>query len=527
MLSLMKILLLAIAFILGIHSASKAEIWPESVAVLYNTNLPDSKKLAETYRKARNIPEGNLIGLPMPNVSTMSRSDFEKTILSPLRKEFDTRKWWSRKEQDKGQKIPIENKIKALVTVRGVPLRVSPTPESAAKAATIQPAEGGNPVLARDEASVDSELAMFGVEGLPSAGVLQNLYFKADKSISELNFPFLLLVSRIDGSSFEVCERIIRDVQEAEKTGLWGRAYVDIANKFPQGDEWLETVVKSNLEAGIPTVVDRFEETYPKNYPMTDAASYFGWYDWHINGPFLNSRFRFKKGAVAVHIHSFSAEQLGDPMKNWSAALLQRGAAVTVGNVYEPYLHLTHDLGILQDRLLKGYSWAEACWMAMPVCSWQGIVLGDPLYRPYLHLDGGGKRENGDIEYRALRAAAEEFRSNPLERGKQLEQAAERMKSGVLSEALGLEHGQRKDSANATIWFRKAKNFYVKTEDKLRQDMHIISLDRAANRKDFAIHGLRDAKSRYAGIPESEAISSWLDVLSPPTPPAGKRPAGN
>ena len=52
-------------------------------------------------------------------------------------------------------------------------------------------------------------------------------------------------------------------------------AYVDIANKFPQGDQWLEAVVKANAEAGIPTVVDRFNDTLPKNYPMTEAAQLF------------------------------------------------------------------------------------------------------------------------------------------------------------------------------------------------------------------------------------------------------------
>jgi uncharacterized protein (TIGR03790 family) len=79
--------------------------------------------------------------------------------------------------------------------------------------------------------------------------------------------PFLILTARIDAASHATCERMIRDAIEAEKTGLWGMAYVDIANKFPQGDQWLETVV-SETPAGIPTVVDRFNDTLPKNYPM-------------------------------------------------------------------------------------------------------------------------------------------------------------------------------------------------------------------------------------------------------------------
>ena len=54
---------------------------------------------------------------------------------------------------------------------------------------------------------------------------------------------------------------------------------------------------------------------------------------------------------------------------------------MTIGNVYEPYLHMTHDFGILQQRLLAGYSWVEACWMAMPGDFLAGRGLGDPLYQ--------------------------------------------------------------------------------------------------------------------------------------------------
>ena len=59
---------------------------------------------------------------------------------------------------------------------------------------------------------------------------------------------------------------------------------------------------------------------------MRSAALYFGWYDWNVSGPFLNPRFRFRKGAVAMHLHSFSAEQLGE-----RAEKLERSAVGTGG----------------------------------------------------------------------------------------------------------------------------------------------------------------------------------------------------
>lgn len=509
----MKFRDLMFLFLTVLPCLSRAAISPESVAVLYNDSVPDSRKLAELYRVARNIPEDNLIGLTMPTAADISREDYQRSILKPLCREFDVRNWWTRRREG-SLTVPVANRIRVLVTMRGVPLRILPgkKPDGAVT-------DPKNPMSGHDEASVDSELSMFGVEGVPTDGVLENKYYKSEKPIEDAELPFLVLTARIDAPSLAICERMIHDAVEAEETGLWGRAYVDIANKFAQGDQWLEQVVKADLETGIPTVVDRFNETFPPNYPMTDCSIYYGWYDRNLNGPFLNTRFQFRKGAVAMHLHSFSAEQLTDGTKNWSGGLLARGAAVTVGNVYEPYLPLTHDFGILHRRLLEGYSWAEACWMAMPVASWQGVVLGDPLYRPFRCLSGNGMKRDDDIPYRALRAAAIQWKEDPAERLKQVEKASERMNSGILAEALGLERLESKEPLLAAGYFRTAKSLYQDPPDKLRQDFHLIAIDRTAGLKDLAIAGLEKSRKTYGDLPEAAGFKTWLDILDPPPPP--------
>lgn len=493
---------------------------PEAVAVLYNSAIPESRELAEFYRSARAIPEENLIGLEMPAEADISRAEYEGKIAAPLRAEFDRRGWWKRARDPNGVILPVANDIRVLVTLRGVPLRIKPEPKPASET-TAKPAQESNPVAGRNEAAVDSELAMFGVEGLPADGVLRNFYHQATEGIADSKLPAQVLTARIDARSLATCQRMIRDAVEAEKTGLWGMAYVDIANKFPQGDQWLETVAKANLKTGIPTVVDRFNETLPKNYPMTEASLYHGWYDRNVNGPFLKPGFRFRKGAVAMHLHSFSAEQLTNPNKNWCSPLLERGAAVTCGNVYEPYLHLTHDFGLLHQRLLEGHSWVEACWMAMPVTSWQGVVLGDPLYRPFLHFSGSGERRKEDRDFRALRAAVLQWPASPETRYAKLEDAARRIGSGFFLEAAALEMLENGDRSRAAVTFQAAKAAFVRTEDKLRQDFHIASIDRAAGRRDLALRTLRDAQLRYTALPGTEALAEWIRILDPP-PPAEK-----
>lgn len=490
------------------------EIKPETVAVLYNTGVPDSKQLADLYRKARDIPEENLIGLDMPVTADISRADYVAKIQNPLRREFDSRGWWARGKDANGVLLPTSNDIKVLVIMRGTPLRIQPAPLPEG----YKPAPN-DPIAGRNEAAIDSELAMFGVEGVPIEGVLKNVYFQNDKPISDVRFPFLVLTARIDAANIATCERMIRDAVETEKTGLWGRAYVDIANKFPQGDQWLAAIVAENRAVGIPTVVDRFNDTLPMNYPMTDAALYYGWYDWNLSGPFLNPAFKFRRGAVAMHLHSFSAEQLADPAKNWSAGLLEKGAAVTIGNVYEPYLGITHYFEILHKRLLAGHTWVESCWMSIPAASWQGIVLGDPLYRPFLYLDGKGRITPEDRDYRALRAAVEKWPSDAEERKQQLMRAAERMESGIVSEAVALEAIEAGRTAEAAVWFDNAKKHYTSQPDKFRQDFNLVAMERASGKKDAAIRSLRLMENAYAGSPEVSAAKGWLDILDPPAPP--------
>ena len=144
---------------------------PASVAVLYNPAVPESRQLAEIYRKARDIPAENLIALEMPVEADISRADYEKSILKPLRAEFDRRAWWKRSRDAAGVTLPVVNKIRVLVTMRGVPLRIKQTPQPPAKPAEAgKPAPPQDPFKGHDEAAVDSELAMFGVEGVPTEG---------------------------------------------------------------------------------------------------------------------------------------------------------------------------------------------------------------------------------------------------------------------------------------------------------------------------------------------------------------------
>jgi hypothetical protein len=169
----------------------------------------------------------------------------------------------------------------------------------------------------------------------------------------------------------------------AERTGLLGRAYIDIANRDNVGDPWLEDAARQVQAMGFDTSIDREPGTMPATVRIDAPVLYFGWYSGAADGPFLLPGFRFAPGAIAVHIHSFSAATLRLSNGGWTGPFVARGVTATVGNVNEPYLQFTHPPHLLLRALARGATLVDAAYFALPALSWQAILIGDPLYRPF------------------------------------------------------------------------------------------------------------------------------------------------
>jgi len=378
----------AMRYFLGIWLFAMPGAWassPEAGAtiVVFNRNDPDSGALAQYYAKCREIPAPQVVALDCPGTEEISRADYERTIAAPLRKIFESRGWWTIEAGEAGRSVVVATKIRFVALMRGMPLKIAGDP-------TMAPGRevSGLPALitSRNEASVDSELACLGEERYP--GIVGNPYFRRFTPILQNPVgPGLLLVARLDAPTPGIVRAMIDDALRAEREGLRGLAYVDARGitdgEYAEGDEWMRKIAASMRRAGLTVIFDELPETFAPDYPILDAAVYYGWYAGNVDGPFANPRFRFVPGAVAVHVHSFSASTLRSATANWCGPLLARGAAATLGNVYEPYIGLTVHLDIFQDRLMAGFTLAESAYTAQQALSWMGVVVGDPLYRPY------------------------------------------------------------------------------------------------------------------------------------------------
>jgi uncharacterized protein (TIGR03790 family) len=455
-------------FALAIDADAEAPLTASTI-VVYNKTVPDSVALATFYAQERGIARDHLVGLACSTEEEISREEYDTTIAEPLRKIFKQRQWW--RLRDTPEQTIAGSNIHFVATIKGMPLKIRST-------TSPYPGDvpGPAPVLDRNEASVDSELATLAIPPRQISGPGDNPYFKSFRPITAIEDSTQLLVCRLDGPTTAAVRQMIVDAIAVEKNGLWGRAYIDSAHNtsggMELGDKWLGEVKEQLHKVGVPVVYDDLPAVFPDGYPMTDCALYYGWYTQNVAGPFNQPGFRFVPGAIAIHIHSFSASTLRDPNVGWVGPLVARGAAASIGNVYEPFLQITAHLDLFNDRLLHGLTLAESAYASLPALSWMAVVVGDPLYRPYatwLQIDATRDSNKAVANWRMYHEFAIKYFPNSSSQYRLLaRQAAGRAKNCPMIEDLGLMEAGDGNFAAATSYFQQARTCYTARDDILR-----------------------------------------------------------
>ena len=466
-------LLLCLACSIACRNAGGAPDLPlaASTVVIYNKASAESADLARFYARQRGIARDHLVAIACSTNEEIDRMEYETAIARPLKDIFRQRGWWKYRTTAEGEEKVAASSIQFAAVMKGVPLKIR----------AVDPPfpgdhPGPGPVGDHNEASVDSELAVLPLDSKQISGAMTNQYFQSYRNIREFDNTVLLLVCRLDAPNAGVVKRMILDAMAAEKNGLWGRAYVDgshgAAPGAPIGDGWMAEIPRQLHKVGVPVVYDDSPGVFPAGYPMTNCALYYGWYAGSVVGPFAQPQFHFAQGAVAVHIHSFSAATLRDPNANWVGPLLMHGATATIGNVYEPFLQLTTHLDILNDRLLHGFTFAESAYMATQALSWMGVMVGDPLYRPYgawLQIETGSRESARPTVWKAYHEfVVKNSSKTPAELRNLERQFAARTANPAMLEDLGGMEAIEGNFAAATNYYQQARANYNSRDDILR-----------------------------------------------------------
>ena len=363
----------------------------ESVVVVYNKRVPESKDVAEHYAQQRQVPAAQVIGLNLPQSEKMTRAEFREQLQEPLFKWLLEKKLFTRNPlQPKPGGLPppplLGAKIRYAVLCYGVPLKIAADPTLVETGS-----ERVKPELRRNEAAVDSELALLPMmdRKLPIFGPFPSPFYGATNAGALHPTNGILLVTRLDGPTAAIARALVDKAMDAETNGWWGRAYFDARGltngDYKLGDDWMRGGAQISERLGFETVLDDTPGTFPAGFPMSHIAIYAGWYDGNVSGPFTLPKVEFMPGAFAYHLHSFSAYTLRTTNTHWTGPLLAKGATITFGSVEEPYLAGTPDVATFLARLIfMRYTFGEAAYAAQGALSWQTTVVGDPLYRPFL-----------------------------------------------------------------------------------------------------------------------------------------------
>jgi uncharacterized protein (TIGR03790 family) len=385
--------------------------------VIANQDITESMQIAQYYCTKRAVPYKNILALSLGvNLKgSISRSDYEKQLVEPIRNELFNER--------------LIGKIKCLLTIYGVPITVGPRgvlegqedklkelnrlTEQAKK--TLESSKQANSTDSTEHkqadrrlaqlqgaidringkethASVDSELSMVLFDSYELYRWQPNML--NDKYTSQNSIT--LMVCRLDGPGQDVIKGLIDKAIAAEKNGLQGIAYIDsrgitsrdLYGHFDQSLRNLAAFLKS--ETKIPVVEERAAKLFAQD-TCPETALYCGWYS---AGKYVDA-FDFVDGAIGYHIGSYEAVNLRDPNSSqWCPSMLMHGITATLGPVAEPYLHAFPEPRAFFSKLYEGSCLVEAYYRTKPLNSWQMVLIGDPLYRPFKILPAKKNHNN-------------------------------------------------------------------------------------------------------------------------------------
>ena len=379
---------------------------PNEVLVLANQNASESKGLAKFYMKRRGIPEKNLVLLFLTDKETCTRQEYEKKAVPPIRRFLNE-----------------HPQIRAIVTLFGVPLRISAPEDTREEKEKLQALETRKKTL-EDQlsdnnfvdpdikekkqnalslvqkeisgfrrkldktAAFDSELALVKKDNYELNMWIPNPYYLGfAHQKTGINKSEVLITSRLDGADETIVKRIITDSMEAEKNGLTGKAYFDArwqdpGSKQVSGYGFYDKSIHlaSQLltkENRIDVILNDSTSLFQKGEGH-DAALYCGWYSL---ANYIDA-FTWSKGSVGYHIASSECATLKRPATRvWCKKMLDKGIAATIGPIGEPYVQSFPVPEIFFNYLTEGYlSLAESYIISLPYLSWKMVLIGDPLY---------------------------------------------------------------------------------------------------------------------------------------------------
>src|ERR1043166_387532 len=162
---------LGLLLLVGSDACAVEQSLAEATVVVFNLSVPESVSLAKFYAQQRGIPRDHLIGLACSSDEEISRAEYDDHIAFPLREAFKKRGWWMMRESLKDTFV-TGSSVHFVALIKGMPLKIR------SEADYPGDNKGPSPIGERNEASVDSDMALLAAYTHQISGYAANPYFQ-------------------------------------------------------------------------------------------------------------------------------------------------------------------------------------------------------------------------------------------------------------------------------------------------------------------------------------------------------------
>ncbi len=343
------------------------------VVILVNENVPESVAIGEYYALKRGIPRAQICRVKTSANEVFTWPELRREILEPLKKFLESRP-----------------EVLYIVPTYGIPVKVSEekagNEPKGDKLNTLQQCVEG-----RDYGAIDREIELL-KQDHELDGWLPSKTFNQDRHITRDDGIYI--VSRLDGPTADEAKALVDLALYGEAYGVEGEMFIDTRGLNSPGDGYTECDQTMKLCA---KVCEKYgiKYTHDDKPEVVDLATlknvshYWAWYTGNV--VCSKDEWRFNRGAIGAHLHSFSAGNFRKKESTWTGPLVHHGLACTWGTVYEPLISGFPFGTTLFDRFFQGYTFGESIQMASQMTSWVALFVGDPLYAP--HAKGMKERQ--------------------------------------------------------------------------------------------------------------------------------------
>ena len=376
---------------------------PDQVLLVVNENSPVSKSIGDDYALKRQIRNRLSVRCQDSALNTgnetMTLTAYTESIETPIL-----------------GFLSAHPNIDFIVLTKGIPIRIT----GAAMGSCDE--NSREPVSIRGHPSVDSYLSAMGYTNISGAvrihlsgsgGIgyaYSNRYWNATEPFSHAKFGGYL-VTRLDGYSEADAKSLVERALAAEKAPLrfrgQGRVLLDVQPAFGLGDKATQPgpITTTNIQAesawsefnadmrhasdvltsrGIPVELDM-----STNF-IGGHSNLLGYFSCGSNDPSSSTNaylsLFFAPGALSDTAVSTSARTFLPTQGGQSLMVDLVAHGLTGGKGYtdEPLLQAIASPTIVFDRYVAGYTLAESFYAASHFVCWEDVVIGDPLFCPYL-----------------------------------------------------------------------------------------------------------------------------------------------